>query len=115
MYIRAENLCSVEACCRLFFIHVPYMHACHLLFHINVPYKLVQLLSMEKRMAPPTSVDGAGAIKEPLSAAEAVADVLCMGNRKPNFPKTIRVITSRTRATKVQLELQLDSEREGRQ
>ena len=44
MYIRAENLCSVEACCLLFFIHVPYMHACHLLFHINVPYKQVPLL-----------------------------------------------------------------------
>ena len=25
MYIRAPNLCSVEACCLLFFIHVPYM------------------------------------------------------------------------------------------
>ena len=66
-------------------------------------------------MAPHTLADGSGAVKEPLSAAEAVAEVLCMGNRKPNFLKTIGVITSRTRATKPQLELQLDSERKGRQ
>ena len=68
---------------------------------------------MEERMTPTTSADGA--VKEPLSAAEAVADVLCRDIRKPSFLKTMCGITSRTRATKSQLELQLDSEKKGRQ
>ena len=65
--------------------------------YIDAPYKLVQLLfhlilvyvlkaEMESRMDPSTSLDGT--VKEPVSDAEAVAAVLCRGNRKPNFLKT---------------------------
>ena len=58
-------------------------------------------------MAETTSTDGD--VKELLSATEAVADVLSRGNQKPTF------LNSRIRATKSQLQLQLDSERKGRQ
>jgi len=68
---------------------------------------------MQVKMAAPTSVDSA--IKEPLSAAEAVAAVLTKGHRNASFLNTIGVVTSRTRATKFQLQLKLDSERKERQ
>ena len=66
---------------------------------------------MESRMEPSTSADGT--VKEPLSAAEAVAAVLCQDNRKPNFLKNIGVIPSRTSVPKFQL--QFDSEKKRRQ
>ena len=52
----------------------------------------VDLTEMESRMEPSTSPDGT--VKEPLAAAEAIAAVLCRGNRKPNFLKNIGVVPS---------------------
>ena len=69
---------------------------------------------MEYRMEPSTLADGT--VKEPLSAAEAVAAVLCRGNRKANFLKNIGVvIPSHKSVPKFQLQLQLDSEKIRRQ
>ena len=68
---------------------------------------------MQVKMLEPTSVDGA--VKEPLSAAEAVAAVLTKGHRNASFLNTIGGVTTRARATKCQLHLQLDSERKERQ
>ena len=56
-----------------------------------------------------------GTVRPPLSAAEAVADVLGQGNRKPTFLKNIGVSTSRFRATKSELQRQLDVEIAGKQ
>ena len=58
---------------------------------------------MASRMKPCTSADGT--VKEPLSAAEAVAAVLCQGNQKPNFLKNIGVIPSHTSVPKFQVQL----------
>ena len=90
--------------------------------YIDAPYKLVQLLfhlmlvhvlkaEMESRMEPSTSPDGT--VKEPLAAAEAIADVLCRGNRKRNFLKNICVVPSHKSVPKFQLQLQLDSRKKG--
>ena len=58
---------------------------------------------MREKMAAPTSA--ASAVKKPISATEFVA----------SFLNTIGGITTRARATKCQLHLQLDSERKERQ
>ena len=60
-----------------------------------------------------TSPDGT--LTQPLSATEAVAVVLCKGRRKPTFLKNVGLVSSRTKATKSQLQLQLDAERAGKQ
>ena len=49
--------------------------------------------------------------KKPLSAAEAVSDVLCQGNRKASFLINICVISSHTSAPIIQLQLKYDSEK----
>ena len=56
-----------------------------------------------------------GTVRPPLSAAEAVADVLGQGNQKPTFLRNIGVSTSRFRATKSKLQRQLDVEIAGKQ
>ena len=60
-----------------------------------------------------TSPDGT--VTQPLSATETVAEVLCKGQRKPTFLKSVCLVSSRTKATKSQLQLQLDAERAGKQ
>ena len=64
---------------------------------------------MEGKMVVSTSLDGT--VTQPLSATEAVAAVLCKGRRKPTFLKNVGLVSSRTKATKSQLQLQLDAER----
>ena len=66
---------------------------------------------MEQKMAPASP---GGTVRPPLSAAEAVAEVLGRENRKPTFLKNIGVTTSRFRATKSQLQRQLDVEIAGK-
>ena len=68
---------------------------------------------MQVKMLEPTSVDGV--VKEPLSASEALAAMLTKGHQNASFLNTIGGITTRARATKCQLHLQLDSERKERQ
>ena len=67
---------------------------------------------MEGKMVVSTSPDGT--LTQPLSATEAVAAVLCKGRRKPTFLKNVGLVSSRTKATKSQLQLQLDAERAGK-
>ena len=64
---------------------------------------------MERAMQPSTSAN------EPLSAAEAVSDVLCRGNRQASFLKNICVIPTHTSAPIIQLQLKYDSEKKRRQ
>ena len=67
---------------------------------------------MEGKMVVSSSPDGT--LTQPLSATEAVAAVLCKGRRKPTFLKNVGLVSSRTKATKSQLQLQLDAERAGK-
>ena len=64
---------------------------------------------MERAMQPSSPA------KEPISAAEAVSDVLCRGNRQSSFLKNIRTIPSHTSAPMIQLQLKYDSEKKRRQ
>ena len=56
-----------------------------------------------------------GTVIQALSATEAVSEVLSAGSRKPTFLKNVGLVSSRTKATKSQLQLQLDAERAGKQ
>ena len=68
---------------------------------------------MEGKMVVSTSPDGT--LTQPLSATEAIAAVLCKGRRKHTLLKNVGLVSSRTKATKSQLQLQLDAERAGKQ
>ena len=68
---------------------------------------------MEDKMKPHTTEDDT--VQPGPSASEAVAVVLTTDNRKPTFLKNIGLTTSRTKTTKAQLQLQLDTERAGNQ
>ena len=68
---------------------------------------------MEGKMVVSTSPDGT--LTQPLSATEVVATVLCKGRRKAIFLKNVGLVSSRTKATKSQLQLQLDAKRAGKQ
>ena len=52
-----------------------------------------------------------GTVTQALSATEAVAEVLSKGTRKPTFLKNVGLISSRSKATKSQLQRQVDAER----
>ena len=52
-----------------------------------------------------------GTVTQPLSATEAVAEVLSKGTRKPTFLKNVGLISSNSKATKSQLQRQVDAER----
>ena len=67
---------------------------------------------MESKMVVSTLEDGT--VIQPLSATEAIAEVLCQDKRKPTFLKNVGLISSRTKATKSQLQLQLDAQRAGK-
>ena len=67
---------------------------------------------MEGKIVVSASPDGT--LTQPLSATEAVAAVLCKGRRKATFLKNVGLVSSRTKATKSQLQLQLDTERAGK-
>ena len=67
---------------------------------------------MEFRIEPSTSEHVT--VKEPLSAAEAVAVVLCKGNRKASFLKNIGVVIPSHKSVP-KFQLQLDSEKKRRQ
>ena len=69
---------------------------------------------MEAKKTGETSPNGT-VIHQPISAEEAVAEVLCNGGkRKPTFLKNIGVTSSCKRATKSQLQLQLEAARAGK-
>ena len=67
---------------------------------------------MEGKMVVSTSLDGT--LTQPLSATKGVATVLCKGRRKTTFLKNVGLVSSHTKPTKSQLQLQLDSERAGK-
>ena len=68
---------------------------------------------MEAKMAGEVSPNGT--VRQPISAEEAVAEVMCKGGkRKPTFLKNIGVTSSCKRATKSELQLQVEAERAGK-
>ena len=67
---------------------------------------------MESKMVISTLEDGT--VIQPLSATEAVAEVLCKDKSKPTFLKNVGLISSRKKTTKSQLQLQLDAQRAGK-